>query len=105
MEDAGISVLEASDGEKAWQVLLENLDEVQAVVTDVEMPELNGFQLAQRIRADSRTARLPIIGLTSLAGDEDVAQGKAAGFDDYQVKLDRDQLLMCIQSHLTISRI
>ena len=37
--------------------------------------------------------RLPIIALTSLAGDEDIARGKAAGIDDYQTKLDRDNLL------------
>ena len=34
-----------------------------------------------------------MIALTSLAGEEDIAQGKAAGIDDYQIKLDRDQLL------------
>lgn len=93
LEEDGDLVFDAPDGESAWELLLEHLDEVQAVVTDIEMPRLTGLGLAQRIRADARTSKLPLIGLSSLAGEEDIARGKAAGFDDYQVKLDRDQLI------------
>ena len=94
LEEDGYSVLAAPDGEAAWELLLENLEKVRAVVTDIEMPRLDGLGLARRIRADHRTARLPMIALTSLAGDDDIARGKAAGIDDYQTKLDRDQLLL-----------
>ena len=93
LEEDGYSVLAAPDGEEAWELLLRNLEQVRAVVTDVEMPRLDGLGLTRRIRADRRTLHLPIIAVTSLAGDEDVARGKAAGIDDYQTKLDRDQLL------------
>jgi two-component system chemotaxis sensor kinase CheA len=99
LEEDGEVVLDAPDGESAWQLLLEHLDEVQAVVTDIEMPRLTGLGLAQRIRADARTAKLPVIGLSSLAGEEDIARGKAAGFDDYQVKLDRDLLLARVRGY------
>ena len=101
LEEDGDVVLEAPDGESAWQVLIEHLDEVQAVVTDIEMPRLTGLGLAQRIRADARTAKLPVIGLSSLAGEEDIARGKAAGFSDYQVKLDRDQLIARVRTYAT----
>jgi two-component system, chemotaxis family, sensor kinase CheA len=93
LDEAGYTVLAAPDGEAAWELLLEHVGEVRAVVTDIEMPRLNGLGLARRIRADERFARLPLIALTSLAGAEDVAEGKAAGIDDYQVKLDRERLL------------
>ena len=93
LEEDGYSVLAAPDGEAAWELLLKNLEQVRAVVTDVEMPRLDGLGLARRIRADQRTMHLPIVALTSLAGDDDIARGKAAGIDDYQTKLDRDQLL------------
>ena len=93
LEEDGYAVLAAPDGEAAWELLLKNLDTVSAVVTDIEMPRLDGLGLAQRIRADKRTVRLPIIALTSLAGEEDVAKGIAAGVNDYQTKIDRDQLL------------
>lgn len=93
-------MLDAADGELAWQLLQENAGKVNAVVTDIEMPRLGGLGLTQRIRADQRFVRLPIIGLTSLAGEDDVAKGKAAGIDDYQVKLDRDRLASSLSSYL-----
>jgi two-component system chemotaxis sensor kinase CheA len=93
LEEGSYPVLAAPDGEAAWELLLENLDKVRTVVTDIEMPRLDGLGLARRIRGDSRTAHLPIVALTSLAGEDDMARGKAAGIDDYQTKLDRDQLL------------
>ena len=65
------------------------------------LPRLGGLGLTQRIRADQRFARLPVIGLTSLAGEDDVAKGKAAGIDDYQVKLDRDRLASSLSSYLS----
>jgi two-component system chemotaxis sensor kinase CheA len=93
LEEDGYTVLAAADGEAAWELLLKNIDKVRAVVTDIEMPRLDGLGLARKIRADQRTAGLPIIAVTSLAGDEDIARGKAAGIDTYQTKLDRDRLL------------
>jgi len=93
LEEDGYPVLAAPDGEAAWELLLSNVDKVCVVVTDVEMPRLDGLGLARRIRADRRTAHLPIIALTSLAGEDDLARGMAAGIDDYQTKLDRDRLL------------
>jgi two-component system chemotaxis sensor kinase CheA len=93
LEEDGYTVLAAPDGEAAWSLLLDNLEVVRIVVTDIEMPRLNGLEFAKRIRGDGRTASLPIIAVTSLAGNEDIARGKAAGIDHYQVKLDREQLL------------
>jgi two-component system chemotaxis sensor kinase CheA len=97
LEEEGFQVLAAPDGEAAWELLLQHLDAVRAVVTDIEMPRLSGLGLTTRIRADGRTAGLPIIAVTSLAGDDHVAEGKAAGVDDYQVKLDRDGLLASLR--------
>ena len=93
LESDGYRVIDAPDGEDAWKLLLENLNKVRVLVTDIEMPRLSGLQLSARIRADQRTRRLPIIAVSSLAGEEDVARAKAAGVDEYQIKLDRDTLL------------
>jgi two-component system chemotaxis sensor kinase CheA len=103
LSEDGYPVLAAPDGEAAWELLVKNLDKVRAVVTDIEMPRLDGLGLARRIRADQRTAHLPIIALTSLAGDEDIARGKSAGIDDYQTKLDRDRLLERLREYLGAS--
>ncbi len=99
LEDDGCTVLSAGDGESAWELLLNNLGTVNIVITDIEMPRLSGLGLASRIRADGRTAQLPIIAVTSLAGDDDAARGKAAGITEYQVKLDRDRLLSSVHTY------
>ncbi len=96
IEEDGFTVFAAPDGEVAWEMLLRNLDKVGVVVTDIEMPKLTGLGLAQRIRADDRTAHLPIIAVTSLAGEEDISRGYAAGINEYQIKLDREKLLESI---------
>lgn len=98
LEEDGFTVLAAADGEAAWELLLQNLNQVRVVVTDIEMPRLTGLGLSARIRGDDRTANLPIIAVTSLAGDEDVARGKTAGINEYQVKLDRDKLLASVHT-------
>ena len=100
LEHGGCEVLDAPDGEKAWALLEKNLDRVRLVVTDIEMPLLDGLGLAARIRANASTAHLPIIAVTSLAGEEDAARGYAAGITEYQVKLDRDRLLASVVTHL-----
>ncbi len=100
MEDHGYEVLEAEDGAIAWEVLKEHNNKISIVVTDIEMPNLNGFELTQKIRANPAYSHLPVIALTTLAGEEDVRRGKEVGIDDYQIKLDREKLLQSIYNHL-----
>src|ERR1051326_5520776 len=92
MEAIGCRVLAAGDGQAAWELLQRHAGEIDLVTTDVEMPRLDGLSLTRQIRADERFARLPVIALSSLAGEEDIAAGRAAGVDEYQVKLDKDEL-------------
>ena len=100
LEADGYAVLDAADGAIAWDMLEKNPDKVQLVVTDIEMPNMNGLDLTRHIRADNRVSRLPVIALSSLASDEDMAQGRSAGVDDYQIKLDRDALMGRVHSLL-----
>jgi two-component system chemotaxis sensor kinase CheA len=102
LESDGFTVIAAEDGAIAWQRLLEHEAVIQAVVSDIEMPNLNGFELVARIRAEARFANLPVIAVTSLAGEEDVLRGKATGFSDYQVKLDKERLLGSLRSLLAL---
>jgi two-component system chemotaxis sensor kinase CheA len=100
LESDGFAVIDAEDGEVAWKLLQEHGDAIQGVVTDVEMPNLTGLGLAARIRQDQRFVQMPILALTSLASEEDIAKGKAAGVDEYQIKLDRDNLLTSLRALL-----
>jgi len=97
LSDEGFAVLDAPDGEAAWGVLDANADRTTLVVTDIEMPRLTGLGLARRIRADGRFARLPVIGLSSLAGDGDTERALEAGISEYLVKLDRERLIESVR--------
>jgi two-component system chemotaxis sensor kinase CheA len=101
LEDAGYQVAEAEDGVAAWQVLEERDGGIDLIVTDIEMPNMNGFELTKKVRSDERFAHLPIIALTTLAGDADVARGKEVGIDDYQIKLDRERLMESVNRFAT----
>jgi two-component system chemotaxis sensor kinase CheA len=100
MEKEGFNVIEAEDGVIAWDLLQENADKVTLVVTDIEMPNMDGFSLTKHIKESPAFSHLPVIALTTLAGDEDIAQGKKVGIDDYQIKLDREKLMNSIHNFL-----
>jgi two-component system, chemotaxis family, sensor kinase CheA len=100
LEEGGFQVLAGENGLRAWNLLEEAGEKIKLVVTDIEMPELDGYGLTRRIKSDPRFSHLPVVALTSLAGEEDIARGKDAGVDDYQIKLDRDNLLESVRGLL-----
>jgi two-component system, chemotaxis family, sensor kinase CheA len=101
IEGVGYRVLTADDGQSAWEMLDSHASEISLVTTDIEMPRLDGLGLTKRIRADSRFTELPIIALSTLASEEEMAHGLAMGLSEYQVKLDQDQLLESIGKALS----
>lgn len=100
VEAVGCRVLTAEDGQAAWEILDSNPGAVDLVATDIEMPRLGGLALTRQIRADRRFPGLPVIALSSLAGEEEIASGLAAGVDEYQIKLNRDELSESIRQAL-----
>ena len=93
LEDAGYLVDAAADGMEALSRLRQ--ERYDAVVSDVEMPHLDGIGLTKRIREDARTADLPVILVTSLQTPAERERGLHAGADAYLTKgsFDQDQLL------------
>jgi two-component system chemotaxis sensor kinase CheA len=89
LEAAGYAVLTASDGSAAWHLLQEHGADL--VLSDVEMPSMDGFALAQAIRGSKRFRDLPIVLLTALDSEQDRARGLEAGADAYLVKSAFDQ--------------
>ncbi len=100
MTESGYNVIEGEDGQIAWDLLQEHSDIISIVVTDIEMPNMNGFELTQMIKNDPRFSSLPVIALTTLAGEEDVAKGKAVGVDEYHIKLDKEKLMACVHDYI-----
>jgi two-component system chemotaxis sensor kinase CheA len=66
-------------------------------ITDVEMPEIDGFEFAEALRADPRTAALPVIALSSTVSAEAIERGRHAGFHDYVAKFDRQGLIASLK--------
>ncbi|MCH7637457.1 MAG: response regulator, partial [Proteobacteria bacterium] len=74
----------AVDGNEAWEQL--QSQPFDLVVTDIEMPELDGFELTERIKQSTQFANLPVVIVTSLAKETDKQRGIEVGADAYIVK-------------------
>jgi len=84
LRSLGHDVEEAVDGEDGWQKLQSGTH--QLLVTDVQMPVLDGIDLTRRVKSSSRFGRLPIVILSSLSAPEERRRGVDAGADAYLVK-------------------
>jgi CheY-like chemotaxis protein/class 3 adenylate cyclase len=92
LTEAGYRVQLASDGEEAWQVLPGYGPDL--VLTDVEMPRLDGYGLCRRIREHPQWAQTPVIVCSSLSQGRDVVRAFESGTDDYLIKpILEDELL------------
>jgi two-component system chemotaxis sensor kinase CheA len=98
IQQEGYQVVDAEDGEAAWRILQKSGQDISLVVTDMEMPRLDGFELTKTIRKDERFSRIPIIALTTLADDKDMERAKLAGVNEYQIKLEKERLLHSISA-------
>jgi two-component system chemotaxis sensor kinase CheA len=102
MVEDGFKVIEAEDGRIAWELLKERVEEIDLVVTDLEMPNMDGFELTKRIKSDPSYSHLGVIALTSLASEAHIEKGKSAGIDEYEIKLDREKLMAVIRQYMNL---
>jgi len=84
LEGAGFEVIATVDGQAAWEHLQHQ--EVDGVLSDINMPRLEGLELTRLIRAHPRLRELPVVLLTSLASEEDRRRGLELGADAYLTK-------------------
>ena len=80
-EGAGYDVLLASDGAQAWAMV--QTEPFDAVVSDVDMPNMDGLELTARIKSDPKFAMLPVVLVTAREKPEDEEAGRQAGADAY----------------------
>ena len=90
LEAAGYRVEIACDGEEGFD-RISNDDDIDLVITDLEMPKMNGLDLTRAIRGRAESAALPVVIVTSLGTDDDRQAGLEAGADAYMVKRSFDQ--------------
>ncbi|OUR65105.1 fused signal transduction protein/response regulator [Methylophaga sp. 42_25_T18] len=110
LEHMGVKYLTTINGAEAW-ALLDKLatkcaeeerditTEIQAVLTDVEMPEMDGYVLTQKIKADPRMQHLPVIMHSSLTAAANQSMGKSVGADAYVPKFQPRQLAETLEEY------
>lgn len=84
LENAGYQVTVVVDGKQAWDMLQKQ--KFDLVITDIEMPVMDGFELTERIKASEILKQLPVIIVSSLASEENQQRGRDVGADAYIVK-------------------
>jgi len=95
LKAAGYRVVVATSAREGLDVMRGgNFD---AVLTDIEMPDMNGFEFAEAIRADHRFGSMPIIALSSMVSPSAIERGRRAGFHDYVAKFDRPGLIAALK--------
>ena len=104
VQEMGYHTLTADNGARGLELLAANIDTIDMVLTDIEMPELDGFGMSERIRSNSSYDALPIIAITSVMGEEAQERGRRIGIDDYLVKLDREMILDRVNHYLSHGR-
>lgn len=99
LKECGLEVVEAVNGDEAL-ALLETTGGIGLVLTDVEMPVMDGLELTRRVRSIESLRHLPVVAITSLSGEEAERRGREAGVDGYLVKLDREKILAEVEKLL-----
>jgi two-component system chemotaxis sensor kinase CheA len=93
---AGFSVTSAASATDAL-ALLRDGERIDVIVTDIDMPGMDGFDLTSAVRGDPRTASMPVIGLSSLVSAQAVQRGRQVGLHDYVAKFDRQGLIAALK--------
>jgi two-component system chemotaxis response regulator CheV len=111
LEAMAVNHIATANGAEAWQELTRLADaariagghvrdSVQLVLTDVEMPEMDGYMLAKRIKSDPRFNGVPVIMHSSLSGESNQQLGRSVGIDEYVSKFEPLKLAAAISRML-----
>ena len=100
---AGYEVTTVESADRAL-VLCEAGEDFDVIISDIEMPGMDGFQFASAVKSAGRWQNTPLVALSSHATPKDLDRGRAAGFSDYVAKFDRDALLHTLSEALSAER-
>ena len=100
---AGYEVSAVESADRALH-LHEAGEDFDVIISDIEMPGMNGFEFAAQVRGDTRWRHVPMVALSSHATPEDLDRGREVGFNDYIAKFDRDALLTSLSATLNLQR-
>lgn len=101
LQKTGYEVVQAQDGQHALSILtgMDVLPDV--IVSDIAMPDIDGFKLLEHLRSDPRLEHIPCLFLTAFSSPDYVRRGKLMGIDDYIVKpFKADELIIAMENKL-----
>ncbi|MBK8174170.1 MAG: chemotaxis protein CheW [Rhodospirillales bacterium] len=99
LESLGYTVTTADDAQHAL-ALRDRGVKFEAIISDIEMPGMDGFEFAETVRREGNWCEMPLLALSSHASERDLARGRTAGFTDYIAKFDREGLVSSLQKTL-----
>lgn len=94
-ESEGYEVVVAADGKEGYDRF--EKEAIDIIVSDIQMPIMDGVEFIRKVRNESTKRRVPAIALTSLRSDKDRERAMRAGYNYYEIKLEREQLLHTVQ--------
>jgi len=115
METLGVEAISAKNGEEAWERLNEVAERakvlsvpvyelVNLVLTDIEMPGMDGYVLTKKIKDDPRFKGIPVIMHSSLSAEANITIGKSVGVDAYVPKFDPRELAKTLEPYINIKK-
>jgi two-component system chemotaxis sensor kinase CheA len=96
LKTAGYEVTAATGAQEALAILKSGR-QFAVIVSDIEMPGMSGYELAEAVRGESRNANVALIALSALASEAMIERGRRAGFNDFVAKFDRQGLIAALK--------
>lgn len=100
LASAGYEIIEASDG-RIGASQIESRNDLAMVICDVNMPNMNGLEMLERVKGKLATSKLPVVMLTTEGNPQAIARAKAAGAKAWLVKPFKPQALVSVADKLT----
>ncbi len=104
LTSAGHSVTVALDGQEAFELLEKSPTHFDLIISDIEMPRMNGFDFAKNVKGNKMLSVIPMVALSSNADQTYIDKGMASGFDAYLEKLKPNLLLNTIEEVMSAER-
>jgi two-component system chemotaxis sensor kinase CheA len=100
LEDNGYEVATAINGQEALAYLNNEANEVHLIITDIEMPVMDGFELSKEVRSSvKKFANIPIIALSTRVTQHDREKGVGVGFTQHLEKLNKQEVLNTVNTY------
>ena len=103
LEASGLDTISASNGRNGLDLLRKNFDSIDLILCDINLPDINGYDILKEVKADNVLYKIPFIFLTAYADEKDIRIGMNMGADDYMTKpFSAKELIKTINSRISL---